>query len=53
MQMANGKVCLECKAKLARYYDNAFCESCFRQLLKEHLAEEDKRHEMQALQQAT
>lgn len=44
MQLANGKVCLECKADLARYWGHSFCEPCFKKLLKDQLAEEDKRH---------
>lgn len=44
MQLANGKVCLECKSDLARYWGNSFCEKCFRQALKQNLEEEDKRH---------
>lgn len=43
------KVCIECKTGLGRYWGRNFCESCFRQLLTDHLAEEDKRHEMQTL----
>lgn len=39
------KVCIECKTGLGRYWGMNFCESCFRQLLTDHLAEEDKRHE--------
>lgn len=45
MELANGKMCIECKAVLSRYWENSFCEKCFRQLLKEHLEAEDKRHD--------
>lgn len=40
----DGKVCVECKADLARHWGNNFCTSCFSKLLQENLAEEDKRH---------
>lgn len=40
----DGKVCLECKTDLARYWGNNFCEPCFRKLLKNNLEEEDKRY---------
>lgn len=46
------KSCIECDKDLARHWGNNFCEKCFRQLLTDHLAEEDKRHEMQAMQKA-
>lgn len=44
MQLANGKVCIECKTELGRYWGNNLCEKHFRELLKENLKEEDKRH---------
>lgn len=37
------KVCIECKIKLGRYWGRNFCEECFRQLLREHLADEDRK----------
>jgi len=40
----DGKVCLECKTELARYWGRNFCEKCFRKLLKENLEEEQKGH---------
>lgn len=42
--MKQNKVCIECNKDLARYWGRNFCESCFRQLLTDHLNEEDKRH---------
>lgn len=37
------KVCIECEEGLGRYWGSNFCEDCFRQLLREHLADEDKK----------
>lgn len=45
MQLANGKVCLECREDLVRYRRGSFCEDCFRELLKRNLEDEDERHE--------
>lgn len=42
MDLATGKVCIECGKFLARHWGNNFCEACFRKLLKESLIEEDK-----------
>lgn len=45
MQLAReGKVCLECKTDLARYWGRNLCEKCLREALQEKFAEEDKRH---------
>ncbi len=49
MQLANGKVCLECKTDLARYWGHSFCEECFVEELRKNLAEEDKRHAAETL----
>lgn len=50
MQLANGKVCLECRKDLARYWGRSFCEPCLRKLLKEQMEEEDKRHADRAVE---
>jgi len=40
----DGKVCIECKTDLGRFFGRNFCEECFKELLKANLEEEDKRH---------
>lgn len=47
-----GKVCLECNKVLGRFWGRAFCEPCFRKLLKEDIAEEDKRHVKNVIQKS-
>lgn len=49
MQLANGKVCIECKAELARHWGRNLCEKCLREALQEKFAEEDKHHDKDIL----
>jgi ribosomal protein L34E len=34
------KVCVECKARPARYWGSNICEECYREMLKEKLENE-------------
>lgn len=43
----DGKVCLECKKDLARYWGRNLCEKCLREALRESF--EGKRHDKDVL----